>query len=177
MKRLLSVGLVLVMLFAVVAVKAAGKTEDDLYKALTQTITINGVEVTVSEATKNHIKSYLNQFEVSAEDCEYIINKINTAISILKSEGKTDFSKLSADAKAQLKALVVDIHDNTTVNATVTNGAVVVYDNTGDVFFEVTDLVKQTGSETSTTAIIAAISLVIVAAGALLVGRQVKHSN
>ena len=175
MKKLFSVVLVLVMFLGVVTVKAM--TEDELYDALTQTIKINGVNVSVSETTKNHIKTYLNQFDVSSEDCEFINTRINTAISILKSEGKTDFSKLSSSAKSQLKALVQEINSGTAVKATVTNGSVVVYDNNGGEFFTVTDLVKQTGSGASTTAIIATISLVIVAAGALLVGRQVKHSN
>ncbi len=175
MKRLLSVGLVLVMFFAVVTVKAM--TEDQLYDALTQTVEINGTKYTVDEATKNHIKMYLNQFDVSSADCDYINTRINKAINILKSEGTADASKLSASAKQQLKDLVAEIRENTSVKASVTDGAVVIYDNEGEVFFEVTKLVKQTGIETSTTAIIASISLVIVAAGALLVGRQVKHSN
>lgn len=175
MKKLFSVVLVLAMFFVVTSVKAM--TEDELYDALTQTIKINGVEVSVDETTKNHIKTYLNQFDVSSADADYINTRINKAIDILKSEGKTDFSKLSASAKSKLKALVVEINNNTSVKATVTNGAVVVYDNNGDEFFTVTDLVKQTGSSVTTTAILASISLVIVAAGALLVGRQVKHTN
>ncbi len=175
MKKLFSVLLVLAMVFAVTTVKAM--SEDALYDALTQTITVKGVKYSVDDATKNHIRAYLNQFEVSSSDADYINTRINKAIKILKSEGKVVASELSASAKQKLKDLVVEISNNTSVNATVTEGSLVVYDNNGDVFFEVTRLVKQTGSEVSTTAILASISLVIVAAGALLVGRQVKHSN
>ena len=175
MKKLLSVVLVLVMFFAVTTVKAM--TEDELYDALTQTITVKGNKYAVDEATKNHARVYLNQFDVSSEDADYINVRINKAIDILKGAGTVDASKLSAGDKEDLKELVKEIRLHTSVNAEVTNGAVVIYDNNGDVFFEVTRLVKQTGVETSTTAIIATISLVIVAAGALLVGRQVKHSN
>ena len=127
-------------------------------------------------STKAAIERYLNQYDVNASDADYINTKLNEAISILKSEGQTDFKKLSTSAKNQLKALVEEISNNTSVNATVTNGSIVVYDGAGEVFFEVTKLVKQTGSEMSTTAIITALSFLVVAAGACLVVKQVKEN-
>ena len=169
-----------VLLFAallfvgVVRVNAA--TEEELKDALTQTIEINGTKVSVDDATKVAIERYLNQYEVSASDADYIINKINTAISILKSEGQTEFSKLSNSAKNRLKALVVEISDNTSVKATVTNGSVVILDPKGGTFYEVDQLVKQTGSSVTLTAVLAGVSVLIVAAGACLVVKQVKEN-
>lgn len=151
-------------------------SEAKLKEALTQTITINGTEVSVDDATKTAIERYLNQYEVNETDADYINARINTAISILKSEGQTDFKKLSSDAKTKLKNLVVEISDHTSVKATVTNGSIVVLDGSGNTFFEVTKLVKQTGSAMTTTAIVAAISFVIVAAGSCLIVKQVKEN-
>lgn len=167
--------LLLVVLLFVGVLRVDALTEDQLKDALTQTIDIKGTKVSVDAATKTAIERYLNQYDVSTTDADYINGKINTAISILKSEGQTDFTKLSASAKSQLKGLVEDISANTSVKATVTNGTVVVYDGSGNVFFEVTKLVKQTGSEMTTTAMMAAISFLVVAAGACLIVKQVRE--
>ena len=163
-------------LFFVGLVRVDAMSESELKDALTQTITINGTEVHVDDATKAAIERYLNQYDVSSSDADYINERINTAISILKSEGQTDFKKLSSSAKSRLKELVVEISKNTSVNATVTNGSVVILDADGDTFFEVDHLVKQTGSNTTLTAMVAGISVLIVAAGACLVVKQVKEN-
>ena len=169
-----------ILLFAVLlfvgVVRVNAASEDELKEALTQTFEINGTKVQVDDATKTAIERYLNQYEVSSAHADYIIDKVNTAISILKSEGQTDFSKLSSSAKSRLKALVVDISNNTSVKATVTNGTVVILDENGETFYEVDDLVKQTGSTVTLTAVMAGISVLIVAAGACLVVKQVKEN-
>lgn len=151
-------------------------SEDELKDALTQTIEINGTKVSVDDATKVAIERYLNKYNVSSSDADYIKARIDTAISILKSEGQTEFSKLSQDAKNRLKALVVEISDHTSVKATVTNGSVVILDANGDTFYEVDHLVKQTGSSVTLTAVLAGVSVLIVAAGACLVVKQVKEN-
>ena len=174
MKKL-SVLLFAVLLFVGVA-RVDAMTEDELKEALTQTIEINGTKISVDDATKTAIERYLNQYEVSSADADYINQRINTAISILKSEGQTEFKKLSSTAKSKLKALVEEISDHTSVKATVTNGSVVVLDPSGNTFYEVTHLVKQTGSTTTLTAMLAGISVLIVAAGACLVVKQVKEN-
>ena len=168
--------LLLVVLLFVGVMKVDAITEDQLKEALTQTIEIKGTKFSVDSATKTAIERYLNQYDVSSADADYINGKINTAISILKSEGQTDFKKLSASAKNQLKGLVEDISANTSVKATVTNGTVIVKDANGDPFFEVTKLVKQTGSEMTMPAMLATISFLVVAAGACLIVKQVKEN-
>lgn len=169
-----------VLLFAALLFVGVGRvnamSENELKDALTQTIEINGTKVSVDGDTKAAIERYLNQYEVNSTDADYINTRINTAISILKSEGQTDFKKLSASAKSDLKALVKEISDHTSVKATITNGTIVVLDANGDTFYEVNHLVKQTGSATTLTAYVAGISVLIVAAGACLVIKQVKEN-
>ena len=126
--------LLIVALLFVGVVRVNALSEDALKEALTQTIEINGTKVSVDDGTKAAIERYLNQYDVSEADADYINQRINTAISILKSEGQTDFKKLSSSAKSRLKALVEEVSSNTSVKATVTNGSVVVYDANGDVF-------------------------------------------
>ena len=169
-----------ILLFAALlfvgVVRVDAISEDALKEALTQTIEINGTKVSVDDATKTAIERYLNKYNVSSSDADYIKARIDTAISILKDEGQTDFSKLSQSAKDRLKALVVEISNNTSVKATVTNGSVVILDANGDTFFEVDHLVKQTGSGVTLTAILAGVSVLIVAAGACLVVKQDKEN-
>jgi len=156
--------------------KVDAMSESELKDALTQTITINGSKYHVDAGTKTAIERYLNEYDVSASDADYINERINKAISILKSEGQSEASKLSASAKTRLKALVKEISDNTSVKATVTNGSVVVLTPSGETFYEVDHLVKQTGSNTTLTAVLAGVSMLVVAAGTCLVIKQVKEN-
>ncbi len=168
--------LLLAVFLFVGVLKVDALSEEKLKEALTQTIDINGSKWSVDSSTKVAIERYLNQYDVSEAHADYINERINTAISIIKSEGQTDFSKLSASAKQRLRDLVVEISDHTSVKATVTNGSVVVLTPNGETFYEVDHLVKQTGSSMTTTAIVTAVSFVIVAAGACLVVKQVKEN-
>jgi LPXTG-motif cell wall-anchored protein len=175
MKKLSFVLFAVLMVFGMTHVKAM--TEDELYNALTQTVEIGGKEWSVDSSTKTYIQRYLNQYDVSSADADYINQRINTAISILKSEGTGDFKALSSSAKTRLKNLVSEISSNTSVKASVTNGSLVVYEpGSSNVFYEVSKIVKQTGSETNMTAIIAGISVLILAAGSVLVVKQVKQN-
>ena len=177
MKKFLMISLAAV-LFVLGASRVNAMSEADLKKVLTQTIKINNTEISITADEKVLVEKYLNAYEVSEKDADYIAKKVEKAISILKAEGKTDLKKLSKSAKEQLKALVSDISSNTSVKATVTKGSLVVYkpDNSG-VFAEVDKLVKQTGSEVSSIAVIASIAFVVTIAGACLVVKQIKESN
>ena len=107
MKRLLFVSLIASLFVGVTSVSAM--TESELEEKLTQTITINGTEVTLPDATKDKIRAYLKQYDVSSSDADYISQKIDTAINIVKSEGKTDFKELSTSAKEKLKEILSDL--------------------------------------------------------------------
>ena len=168
--------LLFIALLFVGMVRVDAISEEELKDALTQTININGTEWSVDAGTKTAIERYLNQYNVSSSDADYIKARIDTAVSIIKSEGQTDFSKLSQSAKNRLKELVAEISTNTTVHATVTEGSVVILDANGGTFFEVDHLVKQTGSTVTLTAMLAGVSVLIVAAGACLVVKQVKEN-
>lgn len=175
MKKISYVVLAVLLMLGVTRVNAM--SEDDLYDALTQKITIGNEKWGVDEDTKTYIRRYLDQFEVSGPHADYINKRINKAISILKKERKTDFTKLSIQAKRDLRTLVDEISTNTSVKASVKNGALVVYNpKTGKVFYESSKLVKYTGSVNNTVAMVAGLALLIVAAGSVLVVKQVKEN-
>ena len=174
-KVFMSVLVISLLLLGVKNVNAM--TEAQLKTKLTQSITINGTEVSLTADEKNLVTKYLNEYEVSSKDADYISGKVDEAISILKSEGKTDFKELSSSAKTKLKALVSDVAANTSVNATVTNGSIVIYNGDGTVFAEVDKLVKQTGTESNKLTIVASIAAAVTLVGAYFVVRQVKVSE
>ncbi len=175
MKRII---LTLFMVFvAVLGIKTvSAMSETDLKAKLTQTYTIGGEKYWIGNDIKVLAERYLDQYEVSETDCDYIAKKIDEAVKILQAAGVADASKLSNADKDKLKALVSDISANTSVKATVTRGSVVIYDAEGEVFAEVSALVKQTDSSVSTIAIVAGVAFLITIAGVALVVRQVKNS-
>ena len=159
-------------LFLVVGVKAM--SEGDLLSKLTASYNINGTTFQLSESDKVLAKRYLDQNEVSSKDCDYIAGKIDEAISLMRKSGAkdfSDFSKLPASLKSDLKKLVQDVASNTSVKATVTKGKVVIYNNDGTVFAEMGKLVKNTGSEFQ---IIPLVALFVSIVGILVVYKNVK---
>ena len=171
MKKLGLFVLLMVVFFSFTGVNA--KTEEELKNILNQTIKVGKSEYSLSADEKVLVERYLEQNEVSSADADYIAARIDKAIEIIKKEGHADFKKFSKSSKDKLKALVAEISENTSVKATVTKNSLIVYNQDGTKV-EVTKLVKQTGSETSKIAMIAGLSILIVAVGTCLVVNQVK---
>lgn len=162
-------------LFSAIGVNA--KTEAELKEILTQTITVGGSKYSLSDGDKVLVERYLNENEVSSAHADFIAERVETAKGIIQGQGNVDFKNYPESVKQQLKELVNQISEGTTVNATLTRDALVIYNSDNSVFAEVTKLVKQTGTETSKMAIIAGVSILIVAVGTCLVVKQVKTSE
>ncbi len=163
--------IIMVVFFSFTGVKA--KTEEELKKILTQSIKVGKATFALSDDEKVLVERYLEQNEVSSEDADFIAVRVDKAISIIKAEGHVEFKNFSQSSKDKLKALVSEISENTSVKATVTKNSLIVYNQDGTKV-EVTKLVKQTGSETSKIAMLAGLSILIVAVGTCLVIKQVK---
>ena len=102
---------------------------------LTKTYTVNGVTWGATDSQKVLVKRYLDQYEVSSSDAEYISGKIDEAIAIIKASGVKDLYKLSRADKDKIIALVADISANTSVKASITKGNLVIYvPGTSDIF-------------------------------------------
>ena len=176
MKKVYIVFALVVSLF--VGIKStSAMTEAQLKAKLDEVFKVAGKEYVFKDSTKVLFERYLDSYEVSEADCQYISDRIDEAIGIIQAAKNADFKSLTKAQKDQLKALVEKVSANTSVKATVTNGSVVVYKPDGAVFAEVTDPIKQTGLETSPVAMMASVSFLITLAGACLVVRQVKNSK
>lgn len=179
MKKLSMIALMAV-LFLVGATNTNALTESELKAKLSQTITVDGKEVKLSNDNLVLIDRYLKENEISSEDADYIASRVDEAIEIIKENKITDLSNINGSAKSELKSLVTAVSKNTDVKATITDGKITVYNTDGKVFTTVSattsnnTIIKQTGANVS---LIVTISAVVIAAGAYVVVRQVKYSK
>ena len=155
-------------------VNVSAMSESKLLEKLTVTYDINGYKYTLRDGDKVLAKRYLDLYNVSSSDCDYIAGKIDEAVGAMRDSGVTDFSdfsKLPSSLRTKLKQYVFDIADNTKVKATVKKGKVVIFNPDGSVFAEVSGLVKPTFR---TMNVIAVVALCVSTIGAVLLVRNVK---
>ena len=101
MKKLLTIALLVVLVFAVVTnVNAATKGELSAY--LTKTHTVAGESVSISDADKVKIERYLSENEVTEEQADKVIAKVDEAIAVMNAAGESDVTKLSKADKDKL---------------------------------------------------------------------------
>ena len=166
------------VLFFVGLVSVSAMSEADLKAKFEETLTLNGEKYGLETGILTLVERYMNEYDVSAADADYIATRIDQAKSIIESDGHPVFADFSQANKEDLRDLVLEIKANTSVRCGVTKNSVIVYESDGTtVFAEVTRLVKQTGSESSNIALMSSISLIIVLVGTLLVFKQAKATN
>ena len=132
---------------------ASAMTEAELKEKLTQSYEVNGVTFKATDQQKTLIEQYLNQYDVSSSDADTIYAKLQAALNILKNSGKKSFYDLSTTDKQAIVGLVNDVATNTSVNAAIVDGQLVVYvpgSTTGAVFYKApVTPIAQTGSNRS----------------------------
>ena len=173
MKKLMALVLAGVLFFVGVN-SVSAMSESDLKAKFEETLTLNGDKYGLSSGVITLVERYLNEYDVSSEDADYIAERIDLAKARIEKDGHPVFNDFSQANKEYLKGLVDEISEHTTVNASTTKGSVIVYNEDGSVFAEVTELVKKTGSESTKLALMSSISLIIVLAGTFLVVKQAR---
>ncbi len=177
MKKIVMMLLAVALVFSVVSPVSA-LTERQVLDNLEKTYTINGAEFKISPALKKIVEDYAKEFEVPAKDLDALDKAITKAINIVKGTNATSIDNLPKAAKGELLDILADLRANTSINVTYTEGALTIYNpETGKVFEKVTDLVKQTGTETNSIAILAGVSFVVMLAGAFVVVRKVRTTD
>lgn len=173
-KNLFLVILLAVGLVAVSPVHAM--SEADLKAKLTKEYTVNGRTEKVDNAIVTQIERYLDKYEVSSDDCDYISGKIDEAIELIEKGTATEWSQLTASEKEGLISLVNDITSKTSVKASLSKGGVLtLYEEDGKtVFTKISDVIRNTDASMNIVLVAgAAISLV----GLLLIAKKVVKAN
>lgn len=105
MRKLAAVALLLVMLIGVFAGTVNAATESELLEYLSQEFKVGGETISISAEDKVKIERYLNENEVTAEQADSIIAKVDQVIAILEEAGETDLTKLSREDKDRIMAI------------------------------------------------------------------------
>ena len=138
----------LVLFLGIINVFAA--TENQLLEKFAEGYVVGGVTVKATDYQLNEAKRYLNKYEVSEADCDFIIAKMDEIYGLALSDNAKSFTELSDASKAKAVAIVAEISNKTSVKATLTkNGILTIYESDGKtVFAQIVDkhMVKQTGS-------------------------------
>ncbi len=177
MKKIIMMLLAIALIFSVVSPVSA-LTEREVLDKLEDTYTINGAEFKISPALKKIIEDYAKEFEVPDKDLQALDTAIRKAIDIVKGTKATSIDNLPKAAKGELLNILAGLRSETSINVTYTDGVLTIYSpKDGSVFEKVTDLVKQTGTETNSLAILAGASFIVMLAGAFVVVRKVRVTD
>jgi len=159
MKKIL---LIIALVFAFGVTNAYAISESELYSKLTEEHKVNGVTFKANDAQKNLIKQYLDQYEVSSSDADYIVTKLEETFNILKNSGKKSFYDLSSTDKNKIISIAANVSTNTSLDCAIVDGEFIVYvpgTNKGEVFYASSvNPIAQTDS--SSTLIIAGLGIV-----------------
>ena len=172
--------LILIVLFIVGIVNVKAITESELLDRLTKSYTVNGATFRATDEQKVLIERYLNQYEVSETDADYIVGKLEEVFDILRKSGKTSFYKLSTSEKSKIVSLVADVASNTSVDCAIVDGKLVVYvpgSNRSEVFYETPVNPTKIGkiTQTNRTVVIAGFGMFAVIGMALAL-RKIRNA-
>ena len=146
-KTILIITFMALVFLGLTNVKAA--SESELLSKLSQGYIVDGETVKAPDYQINEAKRYLNKYEVSETDCDFIISKIDEIYELAKNEKAKSFTELSSSGKSKAVSVVAEISSKTSVKATLTkNGILTIYESDGKtVFAEIIDkdITKQTG--------------------------------
>ncbi len=151
-------------------------SESELKDKLTAPYTVNGVTRQMESGLVSQLERYLNKYEVSPDDCDYIAGKMDAAIELIKKGKATRWKELTNSEKESLISMVNDISNKTSVKASLSKGGVLtIFEEDGKtVFTKISGMIKYTDNSMSVVYIAgAAISLV----GLLIIVKKVVKAN
>ena len=167
-----------IAVFFLVGTNVSAMTKQDLKSKLTNTYTIGGKQVSAPANLVTELERYLNKYDLSNSDCDYIASKFDEALTIAQEAGATDYSNLNDSAKSKLVSIVSDISKNTAVKVTLTKGGkLTVYESDGKTPFTViTD--KDNGIQnTNNNYLVIVIASVISVLGVVVIAKKMAGTN
>ncbi len=173
MKKIRNIVCLFVAMLLVGTLNVNAMSKDELKAKLTKAYTINGATFQATSDQKVEIERYLSQNNVSESDADYIASKIDEAVAIIERGNANSFEKLTKAEKNEIKALLTEVSNNTSVKVTAVKNGVKVYNLDGTVFTVVTaSKVKYTD-----TYMIIALAGVVSIIGIAVIARKMKKAN
>jgi len=118
--------LFLVVAILLTTVNVSAMSKDALKDKLTKSYRINGVDYKLATGKANMVKTYIDENDISEDDCQYISDQVDKAVEILEAANVKDLSKLPNNIKTQLKDLANNVGANTKVPVKVNKGKIFV---------------------------------------------------
>ncbi len=164
--------------FFLVGTNVSAMTKQDLKSKLTNTYTIGEKEISAPANMVTELERYLNKYDLSSTDCDYIASKFDEALAIVQEVGVTNYTALSDSAKSKLTSIVSDISKNTSVKVTLTKGGkLTVYESDGKTVFTVIsdkdNGIQNTNNNNLVIVIASAISLL----GVVVIAKKMAGTN
>lgn len=144
-KRLFSVLLVVVAFMGIVNVKAM--SEDELKAKVSGSFDINGVSLSIPKSYIKQLNDYLNEFEVSSDDCQYIADQVDILVNAAKTKGVKSISDFRKKCASEIKTACANVSANTKIKATVlSDGSVSVSRyNSNEEYSRLYNVIQNTG--------------------------------
>ncbi|MBQ8131725.1 MAG: hypothetical protein IJ193_04465 [Bacilli bacterium] len=175
MKKSLFGILVLVAVAFMSVTNVSAMTEAELRTHVKSSYTVGGTTVTVPAEYIKQFEDYLDAFEISSEDCQYIADQLDYLRNVAQNNGVKSASEFEQKCAAEIKAAVSRVSANTGVKATVlSNGKLQVskYNKPNETFVVAgTNIATNTGS-----ASLLYIAGIITALGATLLVFRVRKA-
>lgn len=172
MKKILSIGILMVMALALLggAVKAA--TTDTLANDLYEL----GAKYGMTSADKVKIERYLADNPVTDAQANQVMEKANEAVKIMEEAGTTDVSKLTTEQKNKLKTLANEAASIVGLTLTFKSGTVEIYKDGKliEVLGSENGKLAYTGNNVNVVLVVS--SVAVVALAAVIVARK-KFAN
>lgn len=165
-KTLLISILVAIILMAYATVVNATTTStlaDEIYS--------KGKKYGVTSADKVKIERYLSENEVSDEDANQIISKVDEAVAVMEKAGVVKYGDLTQSQRDELKTIAKEAADIIDVKLVYKSGSVEIYDNQGKLIETVASnngKLAYTGNDS--TNVVLTVSVIAVIALAITVG-------
>lgn len=176
MKKFVMMLLAVAMLFSGVKTVSAMST-NELVEKLEKAYVINGATFQITEETKVYLERYINNFgdTLTEDDINTISEKVDKVVEIVKASGATKVEDIKGEYKNQILDVFTEVINETSVSGTYVNGKIIIYEpGTTTVFYDGAALVKQTGVENNTVAIVIGLSAAVMLAGAFIIVRKVR---
>jgi len=169
MKKLVSVALVVMLIFALATTVKAATPSEDLYAYASKTFTIANTPVKLDSYYLNELESYLNENSITQEQCNAIKAQIDNIVNAMDEAGVSDVYALTGEAEAKVKSYVQAAA--AVVNLTVTFNAKtdrpIIYDADGKKITELDPnagkLLRPTGSTHYEYIAVPAVAIIAVA--------------
>ena len=175
-KKLLLV--IVVLLLSVMSINVNAMSESELVTKIKKTYVVNGIELKVSASQLTELERYLNKYELSSEDCDYISNKIDEVVKLAQDAKATSYSDLTNDEATKLIAIVSDVSENTSIKATLTKGGILtIFEEDGKTPFTVINDKDGGIKNTDNNYFIIVIASVISLLGVVVITKKVAGAN